>query len=408
MSWCIETLVEQRKDHPNKSCMPSEIREFLITHLPKTMLCSSSLKTENPTSYRLEKYIALKNEHIQPNHENMWKFIIIDDDVNSPDAYLDLPVPRPNMVVINPESGHCQRWYFLETGVSRTPLSKRNIRDYYLSTVFKLTAIYHGDAAYNGQLARNPLHPKHICLYPRLKPYTLKELNSGMGISKSDYENGNPDKSEAFLRIQEYCRQNKKMSENMGAGRNCTIFDVLRVKAYKIHHEYGTETDFALDLRFEAQKINKNFFPTNPLPDKEIKDISNSIARYCFKKLCNRNFFSSFIEQQKVLGRLGGKARSRKYEGARKKCFDLYTQDPSLKVSEIAQACSVNERTIRNYLKDIKKQKEPAVKLIDYSAYTNKQLATLLGVSVRTVQRRLAAAKLEVKKAVKQAYSQGG
>lgn len=93
MSWCIDTLLEQRKDHPNKSCMPYESRKFLITHLPKTMLCSSSLKTENPKSYLLEKHIALKNEHIQPNHENMWKFIIIDDDVNSPDAYLDLPVP---------------------------------------------------------------------------------------------------------------------------------------------------------------------------------------------------------------------------------------------------------------------------------------------------------------------------
>lgn len=64
MSWCIDTLLEQRKDHPNKSCMPYESRKFLITHLPKTMLCSSSLKTENPKSYLLEKHIALKNEHI--------------------------------------------------------------------------------------------------------------------------------------------------------------------------------------------------------------------------------------------------------------------------------------------------------------------------------------------------------
>ena len=191
----------------------------------------------------------------------------------------------------------------------------------------------------------------------------------------------------------------------MGAGRNCTIFDVLRVKAYKIHHEYGTETDFALDLRFEAQKINKNYFPNNPLPDNELKHIANSIARYCFTKLRNRQFSSSFIERQKVRGALGGEARSSKYEEARQKCFELYTRDPSLKVSEIAQACGVNERTIRNYLK---KQKELTVELIDYSAYTNKQLAALLGVSVRTVQRRLAAAKLEVKKAVEQAYSQRG
>ena len=408
MSWCIDTLLEQRKDHPNKSCMPYESRKFLITHLPKTMLCSSSLKTENPKSYLLEKHIALKNEHIQPNHENMWKFIIIDDDVNSPDAYVDLPVPPPNLIVINPESGHCQRWYFLANGVSRSPQSQRKFQDYYLKTLFKLTAIYHGDAAYNGNLARNPVYPKHICLYPRFKPYTLNELNSGMGISKSDYEKGNPDKSEAFLRIQEYCRQNKKMSDNMGAGRNCTIFDVLRVKAYKIHHEYGTETDFALDLRFEAQKINKNYFPNNPLPDNELKHIANSIARYCFTKLRNRQFSSSFIERQKVRGALGGEARSSKYEEARQKCFELYTRDPSLKVSEIAQKCDVSERTIRSYLKEIKKQKESTVELVDYSNYTNEQLAALWGVAVRTVQRRRAAAKLEAKTAVEQALLEKG
>ena len=385
--------------------MPYEIKEFLITHLPKIMLCSSSLKTENPRSYQLEKHIALKHEHIQPNHENMWKFIVIDDDVNSPDAYLDLPVPPPNMVVINPESGHCQRWYFLANGVSRTSMSKRTIQDYYLKTLFKLTAIYHGDAAYNGNLARNPVHPKHICLYPRLKPYTLNELNSGMGISKSDYEKGNLDQSEAFLRIQEYCRKNKKMSDNMGAGRNCTIFDILRVKAYKIHCEYSTETDFANDLQFEAQKINQNYFPNNLLPHNELKHISKSIARYCFTKLRNRKFSLplSFIERQKVRGALGGQTRSSNYAGARQKCFELYTQDSSLKMSEIAQACNVSERTIRNYHKEIKKQKEHAVELVDYSNYTNEQLAALWGVSVRTIQRRRAAAKLEVKTAVEHA-----
>ena len=390
--------------------MPYEIKEFLITHLPKIMLCSSSLKTENPRSYQLEKHIALKHEHIQPNHENMWKFIVIDDDVNSPDAYLDLPVPPPNMVVINPESGHCQRWYFLANGVSRTSMSKRTIQDYYLKTLFKLTAIYHGDAAYNGNLARNPVHPKHICLYPRLKPYTLNELNSGMGISKSDYEKGNLDQSEAFLRIQEYCRKNKKMSDNMGAGRNCTIFDILRVKAYKIHCEYSTETDFANDLQFEAQKINQNYFPNNLLPHNELKHISKSIARYCFTKLRNRKFSLplSFIERQKVRGALGGQTRSSNYAGARQKCFELYTQDSSLKMSEIAQACNVSERTIRNYHKEIKKQKEHAVELVDYSNYTNEQLAALWGVSVRTIQRRRAAAKLEVKTAVEHALLHGG
>jgi len=48
------------------------------------------------------------------------------------------------------------------------------------------------------------------------------------------------------------------------------------------------------------------------------------------------------------------------------------------------------------------------VELIDYSAYTNKELATLLEVSVRTVQRKRVAAKLEAERALKRAYSHTG
>lgn len=401
MTLYVDCLLEQKQDHHNKSYMPNETRNFLIKNLPKTMLCSSSLKTANPKSYRLEKHIALKNEHIQPNHENMYNFIIIDSDVNSPDAYLDLPIPPPNMVVINPETGHCQLWYFLANGVSRTPQSKRKCQDYYSKILFKLTAIHNGDPAYNGKLARNPFSPKHICLYPCLKPYTLNELNRGMGISKSDYDKENPDKSEAFLLIKEYCRKNSKKSENIGMGRNCEIFNILRLKAYKIHYEYGTETDFATDLHFEAQKINENYYSDNPLPADELRSIANSIARYCFKKLHNRQSSSLFIERQRARGARGGEVRSSNYDGVRKKCFDLYRQDPSIKLAEIAQICGVSERTIRNYLKDVKKKKEPTVELINYSTCTNEQLAVSKGVSIRTIQRRREKAKLKAE----QAYS---
>ncbi len=312
MSLYIDTLLEQKRGHLNKSCMPYEIKEFLITHLPKIMLCSSSLKTENPRSYQLEKHIALKHEHIQPNHENMWKFIVIDDDVNSPDAYLDLPVYLPLIWLWSTQSlVYCQRWYFLANGVSRTSMSKRTIQDYYLKTLFKLTAIYHGDAAYNGNLARNPVHPKHICLYPRLKPYTLNELNSGMGISEIGLWKGESGSIWGFSANSGILQKKQKDVGQYGRWPELYDFWYFTGKAYKIHCEYSTETDFANDLQFEAQKINQNYFPNNLLPHNELKHISKSIARYCFTKLRNRKFSLplSFIERQKVRGALGGQTR---------------------------------------------------------------------------------------------------
>ena len=70
MSLYIDTLIEQKIDHPNKLLMPREIRDYLLNYLPREIFCSSSLKTDEPRSYKLKKNIALNHEHIQPNHEN--------------------------------------------------------------------------------------------------------------------------------------------------------------------------------------------------------------------------------------------------------------------------------------------------------------------------------------------------
>ncbi|ENW91509.1 MULTISPECIES: replication initiation protein [Acinetobacter] len=410
MSLYIDTLIEQKIDHPNKLLMPREIRDYLLNYLPREIFCSSSLKTDEPRSYKLKKNIALNHEHIQPNHENKRCFLIIDCDENEPDAYLDLPVPFPNIVVINPETGHYQVWYFLRNGVSWTRFSKGKIKDYYSSTLFKLKAIFNGDNAYIGFLARNPFHDKHICLYPRLEPYTLDEINNSIGVSRLDYQEDNPYKSDAFLLIRDYIKKNKTNSKEpeQGFGRNCTIFKVLRHKACRTWSEYRTEMDFAFYLLSEAQKINQDHFPDNCLEYNELKHIANSIARYFFNSPRSRKYSSSFIEKQKKRGAAGGKSRSGQFDIARQKCFDLYMQNPSLKVAEIAKECGVSERTIRNYLKSIKKQKTLLEGVVYCSTDTNKQLANQLLCSVRTIQRKRKLAKIEAKKAIEHALVQGG
>jgi len=389
MNGYLETLLEQKIDHKRSNPIPETVRDFLITRLPSEMMCSSTLKTGEVRTFILEKNKALRYEHIQVNHRNLYSFIVIDDDGLDPTNYLDLPVAPPNLVVVNPISGHSQKWYFLKEGVTQTRFGSKKAKDYYSTTAFKLTAIYNGDAHYTGFLARNPFSNKHILLCPHSEPYTLDQLNDSMRVTADDYDRKNKYKSDAFLLINEYCRRNKKLSEASGIGRNCTIFEILRHQAYREWYEYGSEKVFATYLQNEAGKINRNRFADDLLPENELKNIANSIARYCFSRRINTSSnIKSFVDRQKARGALGGKARSEQYEDARAKFTALYTQNPTLKTKELAELCKVSERTIRSYKKQIEPIVKPSFEDEDIYQRSNRYLAKKLGVSVRTIQRR--------------------
>lgn len=399
MNSYLETLIEQQKDHLWACSIPSKVRDFLITNLPKKMKCSSTLKSGDVHVYTLEKNIALRHEHIQFNHENIYKFIVIDDDGLDPSNFLDLPVAPPNLVVVNPNTGHSQKWYFLKEGVTQTRFASQKAKNYYSTTAFKLRAIYNGDPNYNGLLARNPLSKRHIVFSPHSEPYTLEQLNAFIGVTSDDYNSQNHYKSDAFLLIADYCRRNKKLSEEAGMGRNCTIFEILRHQAYREWNEYSSEQVFATYLKSEADKINRNWFANDLLPENELKHIANSISYYCFsRRIKTRGNIKSFLDRQKDRGSLGGKIRSEQYDEAREKFATLYARNPALKTKELADLCGVSERTIRNYKKRIGLSLQsvieptPSAKALFEDEYiyqrSNKYLAQKFGVSVRTIQRR--------------------
>ncbi|WP_333617006.1 replication initiation protein [Acinetobacter variabilis] len=404
----INTLIEQKSDHRSSVCIPDQVREFLINHLPREMMCSSTLKADgevNIRTFTLKKHKALRFEHIQPNHANFKSFIIIDDDGLEPDNYLDLPVPKPNLVVINPKTGHSQKWYFLKTGVPTTYFGCKKAKDYFATTIFKLTAIYNGDNCYTGFLARNPLSNRHIVFSPRSEPYTLDEINNEIGVTAHDYEKGNKYKSDAFLLINEYCRRHKKVAEAAGYGRNCEIFEILRHQAYLEWHKYDCAEMFQKVLEVDAAKINRSRYPDNLLPDNELVSISKSIANYCFSRRIKKTAsVKSFSDRQKKRGRIGGKARSDLYKDARAKFITEYTQNSHLSSKVLASLCGVSERTIRNYKKQMQFDLPlPVFQEEDIYLRSNKYLAKELGVSIRTIQRRRAKAKILSAQAINKA-----
>jgi hypothetical protein len=80
-----------------------------------------------------------------------------------------------------------------------------------------------------------------------------------------------------------------KLSEQIGFGRNCALFDELRQIAYgKVLQSKrdGVNTDgFRLHLQMVAFERNLQFLgsPAGPLPHREICSIARSVARWCYR-----------------------------------------------------------------------------------------------------------------------------
>jgi DNA-binding NarL/FixJ family response regulator len=90
----------------------------------------------------------------------------------------------------------------------------------------------------------------------------------------------------------------------------------------------------------------------HPLGYGEIKQISKSVSRFCWKN--DAYCYAMFIERQSMRGKLGnsspgGRARSANYEPLRERA--LLMIKGGMKKKDIALELGVSDRTIRNWLK---------------------------------------------------------
>jgi DNA-binding NarL/FixJ family response regulator len=89
----------------------------------------------------------------------------------------------------------------------------------------------------------------------------------------------------------------------------------------------------------------------HPLGYGEIKQISKSVGKFCWKN--DAYAYHMFIERQSIRGKLsnsspGGAARSASYDPLREQAAVLYAD--GMKKKDIAAELGVSDRTIRNWL----------------------------------------------------------
>src|SRR5204863_9898314 len=122
-------------------------------------------------------------------------------------------VPEPNVIMVNPENGHAHAAYLLAHPVARHSASRVGPLRFYGAVERGIARRLDADRRYSGLIAKNPLHTDWRTEWRRKDPYTLSELAKSLLDGDMAPEPG--------------------VQTTLGSGRNVTVFDELRVFAYR-------------------------------------------------------------------------------------------------------------------------------------------------------------------------------
>ena len=302
--------------------------ELFRERLPYKPYCTDDLHS----GLRIAKAAsAVKKRYIQHNPPMLIAWIVVDgDEPGSGRTFYwdDRTVPAPNIVAENPDNLHAHLFYGLQYPVStKNDLLEGSSRAFrYCAAVeHGLVVKLQGDPAYVGLMSKNPLSPawdvRTYCEYL----YTLDEL--------ADY-----------VDLGQYQDRRRKLPE-YGYGRNCTLFDYLRLYAYrKIKDFWGSTYEVYFEHLEEKALLRNMDFPT-PMYVQEVGHIVKSVARWTWK-----HFNSiAFSDIQKARNRKSQVVRKRQAAERRDALFDFMEGHPGATNKEIAEAIGVTDRTIRRY-----------------------------------------------------------
>lgn len=236
--------------------------------------------------------VALTMRHIQLNGPSSFRWMC--HDIDRSDAYYahrDAVLPAPNVVMINPQNGHAHAAYLLATPVARHSFARLAPLALYAACERGIARRIDADRRYAGLIAKNPLHADWKVEWRRDQPYTLGDLESS--LFKDDM------RPETFS------------TESVGAGRNVTVFEELRVEAYRevlwykndglgLHVWLSRCTEIAL-------AINARF--VLPLSPREVGAIARSVGRWTWKHF-NAEKFSAIQSHRSKLKWAGHAAES--------------------------------------------------------------------------------------------------
>lgn len=264
---------------------------YLQEQLPLKPYCTDDLKTGLHVRPRGS---ALEKRYIQLNPPNQRVFITFDiDRCTSPYEAYDCDLPQPLWYVLNPQNGHGHLIYGLITPVYTTRAARLRPLQWLAAIEAGMRRKLGSDPMYGGLISKNPWCKTGWIVYNTSKMlYDLSYLSEWVELIHP------PSKS--------------PREEVAGLGRNCEIFENVRVWAYREVRGYWSACDGRYGEWFDAvktrcQEENKKF--RAPLCDAEVCGIAKSISRWVWRRMSP----GGFSDWQRV--RANSRWESKKEEG---------------------------------------------------------------------------------------------
>jgi hypothetical protein len=274
-------------------------------YLPLRPLCTNAF-VEGVYRQPREKALGVFR-YVEANPRNVSDLLVVDiDDENARAMALwEHEHMQPNVIVENPANGHAHAVWALQTPFSRTEYSRRKPLAYAAAITEGLRRSCDGDKGYSGLMTKNPLHPVWDSELVTDHLYTMDELAGSL--------------KEAGDLPQASWRRSERRN-NIGLGRNCSLFETARTWAYPLVRSYPDRSQASCDdlrerITTHAHAIN---LETNdePLPAREVEQIAKSIHKWITTRfygwtdgatVCE----ATFTAIQSARGRKGGAASGR-------------------------------------------------------------------------------------------------
>jgi hypothetical protein len=269
--------------------------------------------------------MALKYKYLQLNAPFHFSFMLFDLDFpESAFAFEKHWLPYPTFIVINKQNGHSHYIYALQLPVIFGRGNDKP-KHYFMAIEHTYRTLLNADPAYSGLTAKNPWHDGHwLVIKTPLAIYELGQLAECVKIQKSP----------------------KKREMTAGQGRNVTLFDELRLWAYKAvrqYHDYDEWHRICLDRCDDMNTFE------HPLPNSEVRSIANSVARWVWEKMGPMSEQSlKFRKRQSARSRKGLLARLAKNED--KRASAKLMRDQGMTLRAIAQALEVSKDAVAKWL----------------------------------------------------------
>lgn len=248
----------------------SEQLELLLDteRWPRRPYCSNGFDDGGMRIRSLKSALSHKYIQANPPHLRVWSIY----DVDRPGAALawdDALLPPPAWASINRENGHAHLVWGLKAPVLVEGLGARDAPMRYLCAIESMMREkLKADAGYAGLVTKNPIHP----LWKTLKgPQFHYELN---------------DLAEWLPGIEKHIPRRKV--EEVGLGRNVTLFDKMRLWAYKNVRQYKLNAKGIADWNAWISRVNtealvRNGDFLNPLDGREVWHIAKSVATWVWR-----------------------------------------------------------------------------------------------------------------------------